>query len=97
MRVMTTASLRRANAETVTLVSMSDGFVPVSERSRQHSSFLSAATGWVSCSPNIPMSYNLSSISPSFRCRYGSAAGSRLILCIKDRRLPQSLLYLGGP
>jgi hypothetical protein len=47
-------------------------------------------------SPRIPMSYSLSSISPSLRCLNGSEAGRSDSRWMRERREPQILLYLPG-
>jgi hypothetical protein len=103
-----TARRRRQNAETVTLFSISDGLEPVSGVDdwtagrfktggdrvvRLVSPRIPTTMG---SSPRIPMSYSLSSISPSLRCLNGSEAGRSDSRWMRERREPQILLYLPG-
>ena len=91
-RATTTASRLRAKDETVTLFSMSLGLDPTSGGQQV---FPNMRSGKMRRGvPRIPMSYNLLSISASFCCRNGSSAGSIDSRWIKDRKFPQSLLYL---
>jgi hypothetical protein len=89
--VATTANLRRAMDETVSLFSMSDAFAPISEGQLLA---VMSLEGSFSRAPRIPMSYSLLSISDSFCCLKGSSAGSRDIRLIRDLIEPHSLLYL---